>query len=311
MGLGRRSATFTEEGVKRLYQFFILNFGIILFQILLVIIVLLGAYSGYLSGLLYSIITSSVFVALIWIIDALILVWLFWSFTDMVLGRKEFDKQHEISVIIASALFIPSIFLYLFQLILSKGLVVSASAFYFNPTGYAGTILVQGQLLLAISIALPIMLGPALFLFIHKLSVTTEKVPLLVACVLLATSPFTINITALIAFILFFLIYKSVYLQLQHVGPRPTLTVPCPFCNRDIPIESKVCPYCGKKFEENLDIDVGLRISLDAPKQQSNLPNGYTPVKGPTEEEKKRLFLIIGIIVIVIIVVAALVCLLR
>jgi len=56
---------------------------------------------------------------------------------------------------------------------------------------------------------------------------------------------------------------------------------------------------------------VGLRISPDAPKQQSNLPHGYAPVKGPTEEEKKRLFLIIGIIVIVIIVVAALVCLLR
>jgi hypothetical protein len=33
-------------------------------------------------------------------------------------------------------------------------------------------------------------------------------------------------------------------------------------------------------------MDVGLRISLDAPKQQSNLPHGYTPVKGPTEEEK-------------------------
>jgi uncharacterized membrane protein YvbJ len=95
------------------------------------------------------------------------------------------------------------------------------------------------------------------------------------------------------------------------VGPRPTLTVPCPFCNRDIPIESKVCSYCGKKFEENPDMDVGLRISLDAPKQQSNLPHGYTPVKRPTEEEKKRLFLIIGIIVIIIIVIAALVCLLK
>lgn len=88
--------------------------------------------------------------------------------------------------------------------------------------------------------------------------------------------------------------------------------MPCHFCNRDIPIESKVCSYCGKKFEENPDMDFGLRIRLDAPKQQSNLPHGYTPAnKGPTEEKKKRLFLIIGIIVIVIIVVAALACLLR
>ena len=60
IGFGKRYNTFTEEGLKRLIQFFII-------------------------------------------------VWLFWAFTDMVIGREEFDKQHKISIIIASALLIPSI----------------------------------------------------------------------------------------------------------------------------------------------------------------------------------------------------------
>ena len=95
------------------YQFFILNFCILLFQIIVFVIILLGYATGTLTGLIYSIFTSTIFVALIVILEIFIIIWLFWAFTDLVNGRKEFDKQHEISVIIASAFLIPSIFLYL------------------------------------------------------------------------------------------------------------------------------------------------------------------------------------------------------
>jgi hypothetical protein len=89
---------------------------------------------------------------------------------------------------------------------------------------------------------------------------------------------------------LFFLIYCSACLKLKHAGIRPTETVPCPYCNNEIPIESKVCPYCGINFEEPPDAKFDIRLRMDLPKQKSNLPHGYTPVKCPTEEENKRLF---------------------
>jgi len=313
MGLLSRSEIqlFTGEGVKRLYQFFILNFCILLFQILILIILILGLSSQSFFDLISAVITSTFFVAFIWIIEILIIVWLFWAFADMIIGRKEFGKQHEISVIIASALLLPSIFLYLIQLILSKGILVSVSAFYFNPTGSLGSILPQGQILFAVSVIIPILMGPALFLFIHKLALTSKKVPLIFACGLLVISPFTIYITSLIAYILFFLVYRSVYVKLRRFDFKPTETAPCPFCNEDISMESRVCPYCGTKFEEHPDMKFDMRLRADVPKQKSDSLHGYTPVKGPTEEQKKKLFYIIGIIIVVIIVVATLVCLLR
>jgi len=109
MRFGKCSNTFTEEGLKRLIQFFLMNFGIILFMLLLAFILIIGASNGSLSGVIYKIISSWVITAAIWIIEILIIVWLFWAFTDMVLGQEEFDKQHKISIIIASALLIPSI----------------------------------------------------------------------------------------------------------------------------------------------------------------------------------------------------------
>jgi len=303
MGLFTRSEMqlFTGEGIKRLYQFFLLKFSIILFQILIVITLILGLSSESISSVLYLIITFEI----------LIIIWLFLAFIDMVIGRKEFDKQHEISVIIASAFLIPSIFLYLIQLVASKGLAISASTFYFNPSGTLETILVQSPLLLVISIILPILTGLALFLFIHKLSVTTEKVPLLFACGLLVTSPFTIYTTGLVAYVLFFFIYRSVYIKLQHVEIKPSDTAPCPFCDKDIPMESRVCPYCGTKFKENPEIKIDPILKIDAPKPQFNLTKGYTPVKGPTEEQKKRLILMIVAIIVIIVFIATLCVLLR
>ena len=306
MGLFNRSdiILFTAKGVKRLYQFFILNFCILLFQIIVFVIILLGYTTGTLTGLIYSIFTSTIFVALILTLEIFIIIWLFWAFVDLVNGRKEIDKQHEISVIIASAFLIPSIFLYLIQLVLSKGLVISTAAFYINPTGNLASILMQGSLLLTISFVIPILMGFALFLFIHKLSVTTEKVPLMFACGLLVTSPFTMYITALIAYFLFFMVYRSVYNKLKNSKFKPTDNAPCPFCNKNIPIESKECGYCGAKFKENPDMELDPRLRLDLPKKEPNVPYGYTPVKGPTEEQKKRLFKIIGAIIAIIVIVA-------
>ena len=306
MGLFTRSENvlFTTEGVKRLYQFFILNFIIVLLQILIVVILLIGLSSGSFFNAVFSLISSVFFGVIIWIIEILIMLWLFWAFTDMILGRKEFDKQHEISVIIASAFLIPSIFLYLIQLIISKGLAISASTFYFNTSGGLETLLVQGALLLAISIILPIFMGISLFLFIHKLSVTIEKVPLFIAMGLLIASPFTLYFTGLASYILFFIIYRKIYHNLYSAKLKPVDKAPCPFCDKDIPMESRVCPYCGARFEASKDTELDPVLKIDVQKQQFASSHGYTPVKGPTKEEKNRLFMIIGAIIAIIVVVA-------
>ena len=305
MGLFGRSdiSLFTAEGIKKLYQFFILNFCIYLFQIVIIVVILLGFSTG-LSGIIFSVISSTFFVALIWILEILIILWLFWAFTDLVIGRKEFDKHYEIMVIIASAFLIPSIFLYLIQLILSKGLAVSAAAFYFNPSGNLAELLPQGSLLLAISVVLPIMMGISLFLFVYRFSDQTEKVPLLFACGLLVTSPFTMYVTALISYFLFFAVYRSVYHRLLSTDYRRVEKVPCPFCNKEIPMESNLCPYCNTEFKQNKDAELDPLFKVNIEQRESLAPQGFTPVKGPTEYEKKRLFKIIyGIIAIVIIVV--------
>ena len=68
MGFGKRYNTFTEEGLKRLIQFFIMNFGIILFMLLLAFILIIGASNGSLSGVIYTIISSWAIIAVIWIL---------------------------------------------------------------------------------------------------------------------------------------------------------------------------------------------------------------------------------------------------
>lgn len=303
MGLFNRSEIilFTCEGFKKLYQFFLLSFGIILFQIIVVNSLLLGLSPEYVTGVLYIIIVFQIFVIL----------WLFWAFIDLVNGRKEFDKHHEIIVIIASAFLIPSIFLYLIRLVVSKGLPISAASFYFSPTGDLATVLVQSPLLLAVSFVLPILIGMALFLFIYRFSTPTEKVPLMFAFGLLVTSPLTMYVTALIAYFLFFGIYRSVYRRLSSSNIRPTDSAPCPFCDKDISIESKQCPYCGTKFKENHEARLDPRLTFDLSKKEIMVPHGYTPVKGPTEEQKKRLFKILGLIIALIVIVAIIALVLR
>lgn len=77
MGFGRRYNTFTEEGLKRLIQFFLMNFGIILFMLFLAFILIIGTSSGSFSGVIFTIISSWAITAVIWIVEILIIVWLF------------------------------------------------------------------------------------------------------------------------------------------------------------------------------------------------------------------------------------------
>jgi hypothetical protein len=84
------------------------------------------------------------------------------------------------------------------------------------------------------------------------------------------------------------------------------LLAPCPFCNRDIPHESKVCPYCGKKFEEISLPEIDTRLNFEPPKMRYKKPKGYSPAEGMSKKQKRLIFYIITITIAVSIIVVAL-----
>ena len=87
---------------------------------------------------------------------------------------------------------------------------------------------------------------------------------------------------------------------------KPTDVAPCPFCNKEIPIDSEVCRFCGAKFEHRSETDIDPRFSMDRPKDQYATPQAYSFVKGPSDEQKNKVKWIVISVIIVIIIIAIL-----
>jgi hypothetical protein len=277
---------------------------ILIVQIIIGFLLIIGFLNEGISEVLEMIFSSIVFVALIGIVDGIILFWLFWGFIYMVLGRKEINKDHELRVMIASAFLIPSMVLFAMQIVLSKGLIISSSAFYFvDSESILGNILVQNQFLLVISIVLPILLAFSFYIYINELLSGIDNKPLMYTCAFLIVSPFTFNITGLYAYIKFYNIYNILHKKLLKANLKPTERAPCPFCNSDIPIDSKNCQYCGAKFEKHEETEIDPRLTLDLPKEKIMTPKAYSFVKGPSDEQKNKLRnIIIGVVVIIVVI---------
>ena len=299
-----KSTLYTAEGLKRFHEFLHYIYLMIAIQIIIAIILIVGFLNEGVSDILYKIFSSGVFIAIISIFDGILLFWLFWAFIYMVLGRKEINKEHEIRTIIASAFFIPCIVLFGIQIILSKGLIVTSSTFYFvNSESNLADILVQNQFLLTVSIVFPILLGFSLLIFINILISKIDNKPFYYAVGLLMISPFTLNISSLYFYKKFFNIYKFLHEKLMEANLQPTERAPCPFCNQDISIDSKVCRFCGAKFEHRSEIDIDPRFITDGSKKQIASPQVYSFVKGPTEEQKNKLkWIIISVIIVIVII---------
>ena len=305
MGLKKDSSVLnTSEGLRRISEFLRYMYLMIIIQIIIGIILIAGSLNEGVSEVLEMIFSSIVFIAILGIFDVLILFWLFLGFIYMVLGRKEINKDHEIRVMVASAFLIPSMVLFGLQIVLSKGLIVSSSAIYFvDSESSLANILVQHQLLLVISIVLPILLAFSLFIYVNALLSGIDNKPLFYTCGFLIVSPFTFNVTALYAYLKFYNIYNLLHKKLLKANIKPTERAPCPFCNSEIPIDSKTCQYCGAKFEKREDTEIDPRLNLELPKQQFTKPSAYSFVKGPTDEQKNKLKkIIIGLVTIIVII---------
>jgi len=310
MGLKKDSSSlYSETGLKRFSEFFKFYLWVISFQVVLSFIFVISYFNENIFEIVSQIFSSVVFTVIIALIDSIIILWLFWAFIFTVVGRKEIDRQHEINVMIASAFLIPAFILFVLQVILSKGLFVSSSAFYFKPSGDLSSLLVQSDFLIAISIALSIAFAFAFYIYVHRLTNKNERNTMIYAIGLQILSPLTLYVSAIISNFLLSNIYRSLYVKLCEANIKPTDKAPCPFCNQEIPIDSTVCPYCKAKFKDKSDLEIDPRLDLKAPKQEFNVPHGYTPVKGPTEEEKKRLYYAIGAIIVSIIIISVVIVL--
>jgi len=308
MGLKKdKSTLYTAEGIKRFTEFLHYMFIMVAIQIVLAIILIIGFFNEGAADFLYSIFSSGVFIAIIGIFDGILLFWLFWAFIYIVLGRKEINKDHEVRVMIASAFLIPSIVLLAIQIILSKGLIISSSAFYLvNSESNLAEILVQNQFLLAVSIVFPILLGFSLLIFIDVLISKMDSKQFYYAVGMFIISTFTLSFTSLYAYKKFNDIYSFLYKKIMEANIKPTDFAPCPFCNKEISIDSKVCRFCGAKFEHRSETDIDPRFTMEVPKQEISSSQAYSFVKGPSEEQKNKVKWIIISVIIVIVIIALL-----
>jgi hypothetical protein len=283
------SKTFTEAGVKRLYQYFITNLLFLFFTYILLIFQIavississssvdpfigLFVYSVFLSTIIFifsaiviwivsdgmlrislfaivmicwglSIIIGFLLLIMLFLFIMILLILLILGISYMLIGCREFSKKHQIFTIIGFCLAITYFVLFIISIFLTG--VLGNMAFSLNLYTNMDLFIQIGLVVIIISVVLPILANLAFLLFIFNLS--KKKKLLFIAFILGIIAPFTFSITGIISLILFFVCYKDAYSNLQTEKIKPKLKAPCPFCNREIPLDSKSCSYCGKIF---------------------------------------------------------------
>ena len=295
----RESKSLTGPGIKYLSQYFIIN----LWLVLAIFLFSVALFANHENLIEFSE-TSAAYIGVVVFLFLLIFIWLIRGLVDIFNGRKEFDKKHETSVVYGTILIIAYIILFLITLAYSKGFAGGTVFIVAVSTGFSSSFLVQFVATIALSAAAHIILGLALLCFIIDLLSKDQRKKPWIAFGLIVASTFTFGITGLIALILFFKSYRETYYMIEEGKIKVKINAPCPFCNRDIHVESKACPYCDAQFGKEATIDVDPRLSIELPKSRFEVPKGYTPVEGPSEKQKNKLYYLIGIIIVVIIVVS-------
>jgi len=295
----------TQSGIRYIYRYFILNFCFVLALLLFSVTLFIGGESWLLNqGSTLTFIGAVVFMAL------LILLWLIVGLAYVFNGRHEFDSEHDSNVILATILLIVYAILFLITLVYGKGFTGGRSFISAASLGFSSHIL-ELVVTLALSIASHIIFGYAMMYLVGRVSSEEQKKRLRKAFYLLVAGNFTLNITGLIAYFMYFKIFQELYLSLKEGKIKAAVTAPCPQCDRDISVESTTCPHCGAKLDEQIPIKIDPRLTIEMPKSDYNLPPGYAPIKGPTEAQKKKLFRFIMIIVAIIVIVASLYFIIR
>ncbi|MGF3554612.1 MAG: hypothetical protein ACQXXF_04980 [Thermoplasmatota archaeon] len=296
MGISE-SRSLTETGLKYISRYLILHFSIIL------CLLLFSTILSFNQENLLSLSASKLFFVIA-IIFLFILVFMFLviGLKHMINGRLEFSDPHESNVILATSLLIIYMILYFINLTIAEGFTGGTAFIAAASCGFSSSVFLQFFFVVVLSVNSHILLGFSLILFVKKLATKKQIRNLRLAYLLLILGTLTINITALIAYLLFFKIYRNVYQNVSKGIIKPALVAPCPKCSYEIPIESRLCMFCGAKFEKKIPDDFDRRLYFNVSKSEYKQKQGYFPMQGLNKEEKKKFLVIVGFIIVSIII---------
>ena len=293
----KESLSLTKLGLKYIYKYLILHFSLLLF-----ILLISTALSLYKQNLLTLSASKFFFVIAIVFLFILVFIFLVIGLANIVNGRREFSDRHESNVLSATILIIIYLILYFINLTIAEGLTGGTAFLAAASSGFSLSVFPQFYLVMTLSIISHLLLGYSLIYLVKKLSTDKQMIKLKFTYILLVLGTFTLNITSLIAYLLFYKIFKDIYINIDQGKLKPALVAPCPKCSYDIPIESKICMFCGVKFEKAISDQLDPRLNFNLPESDYKLKHGYYPNQALTKEEKKKLLYFVGLIVVSIVV---------
>ena len=293
----KETKSLTEIGLKYIYKYLILHFSLVL--CLLIISTFLSLNQENLLDLSAS---KLLFVITIIFLFILIFIYFIIGIKNMINGRMEFGDLHESNVMLATTLIIIYIILYFITLTIAEGFTGGTAFIAAASHGFSLSIFFQFFFVIILSINSHLLLGFSLIYLVKNLTTKKQYRNLKIAYVLLVLGTFTVNVTALIAYLIFFKIYKDLYADIAKGNLKPALVAPCPKCSCEIPIEAQICRFCGAKFEKKVSEDLDKRLDFNVSESEYKLKQGYFPTQGLSKAEKKKFYFIVGFILLSIII---------
>lgn len=259
MGL-EDSGSFTELGLKYIYRFFLLGFSITLSMLILSFMLYLNQEK------IWEVTPSKIyFVLTIFFLFLIIFIYFIRGIAIIYNARKEFDPDHELNVILAILIFIAYFIIFFINLSLSRGFPGGTAIIAYASMGFDSSLLIVFIVVVIFSVLVYILLGLASLYLIKELISKQQVKKLKRALILFALSTFTLNITGLIAYVLFYTVSRDAYSLINKGKLKAVITAPCPGCNREIPIESMICPHCSTELKSFQEEETDVKRAQDQP----------------------------------------------
>jgi hypothetical protein len=242
--------SFTESGLRYSYRFFLLGFSITLSMLIVALMLYFNQEK------IWEVTSSKIyFVLTIFFLFLIVFFYFIRGIAIIFNAREEFESDHELNVVLAILIFIAFFIIFFINLSLSWGFTGGSSLIAYASMGFDSSLFIVFVVIVIFSTLVYILLGLASTYLIRGLITEKQIRTLRIAFVLFALSTFTLNVSGLFAYVLFYTVYRDTYLSLNKGNLKAVITAPCPGCNREIPIESRVCPHCGTELilEEEKD----------------------------------------------------------
>jgi hypothetical protein len=235
--------SFTESGLKYSYRFFLLGFSITLSMLIVALMLYFNQEK------IWEVTSSKIyFVLTMFFLFLIVFIYFIRGIAIIFNARKEFESDHELNVILATLIFIAFFIIFFINLSLSWGFTGGSSLIAYASMGFDSSLLVVFVVIAIFSTLVYILLGLASSYMIQGLITEKQIKTLKKAFVLFALSTFTLNVSGLFAYVLFYSVYRDTYDSLNKGKLKAVITAPCPGCNREISIESQVCPHCNTEL---------------------------------------------------------------